>query len=189
MRQAPILVTALVLIPLTNVAAQEIQWFKPGSRMRVSHSCKPACQTVVGTVVALTSDSIFLRAEDQSGVRMSLASVRRLEQSVGHSRKTQIGAGIGFLIGPPTGFFIGKAVDPPETGGCFPQLFDGGRCDLGGWPLGLAIGLVAGGAIGAVIGSLLKGPESWSKVPLGSVQASIALPRHGRFGLSMSFAF
>ena len=149
-----------------------------GQRVRVSHN---GSQTV-GTVVAVLADTPVLEVEAPAGRRaVPLATLDRLEVSLG--RKTQAGKGalIGLLVGGVAGVATGVLVCAPNpscegeddslTG--LVALFFGG------------IGALAGTGIGALIGGITL-VEQWQPIPLDRVSLGISPHGHRGFEFSVS---
>jgi hypothetical protein len=177
-RHLSVLLVGLFLIPQA-LAGQSIA---PGSRVRVTH---PGEGTRVGTVVALTADSLEVRFAGRSdAAHMSLDQVSRVDVSRGRERRVLRRAGVGFLVGAGVGAVTGaiseSQCEPEKEFICLGA--DGGAF-LGGMFFG-----ALGGVVGAVAG--LAPSERWERVHVERPRIGIIAPATGNgrgFGLALSF--
>lgn len=147
---------------------------EPGQRIRVKiPSASPPRQA--GTLVALTSDSIVLRAAaagpagtDATRLAFPLAAVKTVEKSLGvrgHALDGAVYGGQVGLIVVLLGFAAGQWVPgDPQSIAVF-----------GGSTIG-----------GALIGAAIR-TESWRKVPLSSVRAGLTVLPAGRLAVGATF--
>ena len=177
-RHLSVLLVGLFMIPQA-LAGQAIS---PGSRVRVTH---PGEGTRVGTVVALTADTLEVRFAGRSDAAlMSLDQVSRVDVSRGKERRVLRRAGVGFLVGAGIGAVSGAIAesqcDPATDFICLGA--DGGAL-LGGVFLG-----AVGGIVGAIVG--LAPSERWERVHVERRRIGIVAPAtsSGRgLGLALSF--
>lgn len=174
MRSA-ILLAALFLAALTDVAAQGSLSLVPGQRLRVTAPARGAYDLearYVGTV----GGTLILSAG--LNVMYPLADVVRLEVLRGQRSYKWPGAVIGLVLGMVIGRSIGKAIDEPCEGWCwdFAQ------------PIGTVVGGLVGVAGGAAIGSRIRSPK-WEQVPLDRLRVSVVPQRNRRFGIGISVSF
>jgi hypothetical protein len=145
---------------LLEVQAMPAQ-VEAGSRVRVTltRTATPASPgRRIGSLVSLDRDSLrYTRWDSTSVLALPLASVARLERSIGRHSGTGRGAVIGGLIGAAFGLFIGIAASTDNSG----------YLQVGVGDVAAATGIVgaAGAGIGAIIGSLSK-RDRWETVPL-----------------------
>lgn len=167
---------ALSVIPQVTSA----QAITPGTRVRFTH---PGEGTRIGTMVALTADTLEVRLAGQSeAAHVPLAQVTRLDVSLGKQRRLMRFAGVGFIVGGALGAVTGGAAGSSCTG---EMLCPGG----GG---GAVLGGVFFGSVGGIIG-LIAGvapSERWERVPLEARRISLVAPsgNHGR-GVGLRVAF
>jgi len=177
-RLLPVLLVGLFMLPQA-LAGQSIV---PGNRVRVTH---PGEGTRVGTVVALTADSLEVRFAGRSDAsHMSLDQVSRVDVSRGKERRVLRRAGVGFLVGAGVGAVTGAISESqcePETD--FICLGADGGALLGGVLLG-----AVGGVVGAIAG--LAPSERWERVHVERPRIGIIAPATGNgrgLGLALSF--
>ena len=154
----------------------------PGTRVRVT---VPGQARRVGTVVALTGDTLVARWERGEPRGVPLSQLSRLEVSRGLHERPWRGAGIGLALGATVGVVIGAATYE----GCEGRA----NCmELGGpGTNAVAAGLVIGTG-GAVVGGLLgavRRTEKWQTVGLERVRVGAAAPRGGRAGVGVALSF
>jgi hypothetical protein len=147
-----------------------------GSRIRVTTS--PPSRRLTGTLVTIGNDSLTLAVGKRDTVRVPLAAVTRLEESRGrranHAKGALIGGGVGLVLG----LGLGAVADGLRNIGCESPSCDN-PSNLGG---ALAVGGLAGAAVGAGTGALLAGAfkgERWQ--PLARPGGSL------RFGVRLGF--
>jgi hypothetical protein len=162
-----------------------------GARVRVS-APELNIEKRTGTITRLTADSLSV---DFGGrpprLTTAIDRVARLEVPVGKDRGAgfMYGAGLGTMVGAVVGLGVGAIA----TWRCESRP-DGSSADGGipcsvaflfTLPIGAAVGLVAGGIIGAA-----SPPDRWEEVYLrrrGSELGMSGVVRPMRFGLSVSF--
>ena len=158
----------------TEIAAQEL--LASGSRVRVTASdCALSGQAA--TFRALRADTLFLET-----TQCPLASVTRLDVSIGRKRHALLGAGIGFAAGALV------AVVACNGGECVIGEGDDDCCDedLTG-VFAFFLGL-AGGGVGAITGYFIK-TDLWEEIPLERLRLGLAPQRDGGFALGFSVRF
>ena len=177
-RHLSVLIVGLFMIPQA-VAGQAIA---PGSRVRVTH---PGEGTRVGTVVALTADTLEVRFAGRSDAAlMPLDQVTRVDVSRGRERRVLRRAGVGFFVGAGIGAVSGAISESqcrPETD--YICLSAGGGALVGGAFFG-----TVGGLVGAIAG--LVPSERWERVSVERRRIGIVAPAtsNGRgFGLALAF--
>ena len=125
-----------------------------GSRVRVTSERGKH----TGTLVSLDGDSLrYTKADTSVVTALPLASIVRLERSVGKRAATGRGAMIGGLIGGGFGLFVGIAASTDDSG-----WFEVG-------PGEIAAATAFTGAIGAGLGALIGAAskrDQWETVPL-----------------------
>ena len=167
---------------LFSLRAQEEPLVVPGTRVRITATKyfeKALIRSrVVGTVVALTTDSLVVQTKEwYRSLAIPITSVTALDVSRGLKSKIVTGAGIGFLIGGAAALMVfsyagdSDAVCPDE---CISLL------EFSIIPLAPTL-------LGALIGALVE-VDRWETVALPSVQIGFA-PGPGpqlQVGLSIS---
>ena len=125
-----------------------------GARVRVL-APSVASSWLVGTVVALDADTLFLMPEDQiTPLQLHLSSVSRVDVSRGRNSRAVEGAVGGFLVGAISGAFISHA-------------WCSNKYDCPVRPvtvIGAGLFGVGGAIIGAILGAIIPG-ERWEVVP------------------------
>jgi len=88
------------------------------------------------------------------------------------------------------GLIIGAAVGAPLSGLALMQADEEGSDPGPGeyFLFGAVVGGAAFGAIGAVIGALVK-TDRWEQIPLDQLRVSLTPQRDGQFGIGLSVAF
>jgi hypothetical protein len=133
------------------------QQLEVGQRVRVHWGIL----NIVGTISALSADSMFLAAATLPPTAVPLEGIDRLEVSRGRMGHRAIlpGALKGVLIGAATGFLLAA----PASVGC-----RGLMCGVG-----LIIVPPFGAVIGGVVGLVIRAsshPEIWERMPLESLR-------------------
>jgi hypothetical protein len=129
-----------------------------GTRIRATPKMR-ADPYIMGQLVAQSGDTIVIQLPDSEKVRMSLASLSRLEVSDGQRGDFWKGAGWGFLIGGAGGAVIGAvAIEDPWKG--IGALLGAGTGGL--------LGLLIGGGIGSNIIT-----EHWKPAPGWELSLSV----------------
>ena len=182
--RVPTLLAFTVTAALVAPRVARAQELSVGTRVRVS-APEFKIENRTGTITRLTADSLSV---DFGGRRPRLTTsidrVSRLEVSAGKNR------GAGFLygasIGVMAGAVVGLGVGALWLRGC--TSGDGPPCELifvVTIPGGAAVGLIAGGIIGAA-----NPPDRWEEVPLRRGPSELGMrgvAQAMRFGLSVSF--
>jgi hypothetical protein len=144
----------------------------PGARVRVT---SPGGEPRVGTLVALTPDTLVARwAAGDSGA-VALAQVTGLEVSRGLRARPWQGAGYGLLTGAGIGGVIGL-VSYRGCGGR-DNCIESGNAGTNAAAAALVIG-AAGALVGGVVGALSRS-EAWQPVAAGR-RVRLAAPPAGR---------
>ncbi len=126
-----------------------------GSRVRITSSTFDARPT--GMVTALDEGELTIAIDERIPLKVPLASITRLETSLGRKRNTLKGLGIGAASGLLLGLVM--PVDPDNCGYYSDNFCSRGESLLGG-TLGAAL-------IGAGIGALIKS-DRWSRLTLNA---------------------
>ena len=159
--------------PLTEITAQES--LASGSRVRVT---APECALSgqAATFRVLRADTLVLDTAE-----CPLASVTRLDVSIGRKSHILLGAGIGLATGALFGAVVycreGCVIreEPEDTGDDFTPAF------------AFLFGAL-GGAAGGIAGHFIK-TDRWTEVPLERLSVSLTPKRDGRFALGFSVRF
>jgi hypothetical protein len=155
MKLFPGLAAAAALVsfdPSGAIAAQQAARVTVGERVRavVALGRQPR---YTGTVLAVQRDTLVLDRSGSSPIALSLASVVRLERSLGDGRCSGAAARTKcVLMGGLAGVVVGGAI------GFFGTQNAGDMAGIGvllGAPVGLVVGLVVGGIVGG---------ERWERV-------------------------
>lgn len=150
----------LVALPLVPAAAQSVSSIPVGARVRVQTA--PAAGWRVGRLVGFDSANLVLRSwagsQRNVAVEIPLLSVHALEVSRGRPGARERGIA-GFVLVGFVGGFVGLlgSVVTAEDGEPAP----------GTVVAGTAIGAIVGGLLGSMI-SVNSVPERWEPVPLRS---------------------
>ena len=150
------------------------------ARVRVTMASR---ERVTGTVVAMGADTMLVRLSSTGQTRgLSRSQIARVERSEGTRRYRFRGAAIGFAGGAVAGAALGYATTsdrPPCTGSlCFNGLEEGMNTLAGG-----AIGALVGSTLGAVIGG--RSREQW-RVADGGVHVSVGPAPGKRVAVSIA---
>jgi len=154
----------LLLVPLTDLAAQEILPITPGARMRVEQELRGRYVRYIGNFVALNTDTLTLKRIVGAPMAIPLSSVTKVEVSQlrGREKSALIGGGVGFMIGWGLGFVVtSKMIDfDPLVGdkgvstvSAIVGAFDGALIGAGGKSKGAGIGFLVGGIFGSLYGT------------------------------------
>ena len=158
-------VAALLLISCSRLLGQDNP-IEYGDRIRVSVTglSKP----IIGTLLALDTDSLVMRVEDKEHrLAMPLSSVGRLEVYRGQKSKEATGAAIGAAVGVAAGIPIALSSSDQDCG-------DWGLCRAGNvsnFFSPLILGVV-GALAGKQIGQAIK-VDAWEEVPLDEIRAPL----------------
>ncbi len=175
MRSISLSIALLATLGLTTLAGQTIA---PGDTVRVL-APHDLGGPLVGTLVALDHDS--LTVQDRTGtLRLSRASVARLEVRRGSKSNLRSGAGFGGLAGFVLGLLISRS-----------------DCERSPWPadsqascmLFIAGGFAGfGGGVGAVVGALTRSAR-WFEISPDELSIGVGPVLKGgvRFQLSIAF--
>ena len=135
----------LIAIVVATSAAAPTASAQTTSRplVRISHNAACCVDPFIGTLVATSADSIWIRPERASAssapIPIPRASVRSLVRGERVGAHKLVGAGLGLLTGAVAGGFVGRA------SAC--------ECDLRS--MSIAAGTVAGGLVGILTGTLI----------------------------------
>jgi hypothetical protein len=143
---------AALLLLAAPAAAQRLE---PGARVRIHPSCSAdeRCEMVVGELQALDNEHATIRDREGWVLTVLLAPTTRIDLSHGFRRRYPEGLVLGALAGAVLGtLFIGP---------CDDFVLAGARA--GGCRDSLPIYLVAGGAVGVLVGWQSK-EEQWVRV-------------------------
>jgi len=183
----------LILASALSSAAAQQPGTAPGSRIRVTHSCRvpddgsPRCYSRrsgllwrhTGTLVGVRSDTLLLQiAEHQAEVHLPLASLRRLETPHGQKSRWATGAGIGLLAGAVAGGVIGGAIgasSDPDFAGLHALA-------------GIILGAPVGFGVGAIAGSFFK-TDRWVAVPISAMGPVDTHSGGKAYGISIRLSF
>ena len=149
-------------------AQSQVSTLTVGSRVRVTSSLlqKP----VPGVVEGLDDAVLTLRPDGGGVIKVSLASVSRVDVSLGRKRNVVQGLAVGGIAGFLLSFAM--PVDPNACGSDDPNFCSRGEAFVG-------VGLAMAG-IGAAVGALIK-RERWTRItiapsmPAGPGSARLAL--------------
>jgi hypothetical protein len=141
-----------------------------GSRVRVTYP--QVASRVPGVVESIEDGVLTLRSDGGFVVKVSLASITRVDMSLGRKRSVLQGLAVGGLAGLLISFAM--PVDPEA---CYTD--DGVFCSRGEAMVG---GVIAMGGIGALIGTFIK-RERWARLTIapslpvgaGSARLSVAV--------------
>jgi hypothetical protein len=173
--------TLFVVAP-TMLVGQESMQLESGARVRLISSVLPADQQV-GRIVATSNDTVVFRSDRNPVTRsLALTEITAVDVSMGKSRGTRRGAGMGLLVGAGLGAVLGYTSYEPCEGFC---LFGPSSRSESTMFLG-AVGGTLGLVIGTTFGFLSKS-ENWQRVR-PNTQIRVA-PAVGGGRVSMSYAF
>jgi hypothetical protein len=154
-RALGVLVISLVLQATSSLAPRLVlSQLEAGSRIRITSDRGSR----VGTLVSVENDSLRYTTSDTAAVTaLPLASVVKLERSVGKRSNAGRGATIGGLVGGGLGLGLGLIASLDDD-----QFYEVGPEDV-------AVVTLFLGAIGAGVGALIGSAshrDSWETVPL-----------------------
>lgn len=162
-------------LPLLAEEQQRGALLQVGDRVRVKTST--SAKGATGELIGIGPDALRFRASDRSLVDVPLASVTRVERSVGRRSNAGKGALIGGAAGLATMFTL-------------VALWSGQDCDGPCTPYAVIVGgalVGAGTVVGALGGALIK-TERWEAVSPGRFGVSVVPRRRGAaFALSVRF--
>lgn len=180
---------------LAHLTAQEPPAVRRGQRVRVTHHCEAAADSVTaetrgrcggneGTVVAVTPDTLSLWLGDAAGTELALPihSVNRLQVYWGRRSNTGKGALVGLVVAGGLGVIGGWNMCEISDQGCQ------GTGDHIGGSLGMGLGMgLLGAGCGAIVGMMFSG-DRWEEVSLDRLRVSFAPQRDGvAVGMSVRF--
>lgn len=145
----------------------------PGARVRVASS---GAAPQVGTLVALTPDTLVARWETGDSGAVALAHVTKLEVSRGVRAHPWQGAGYGLLLGAGLGALYGGVTYEGCAGKT--NCIMSGSAATNAAAAAIVIG-AAGALVGGVVGALSPS-EAWQPVALGRGRVGLAAPPPGR---------
>jgi hypothetical protein len=169
--RAIVLLTVLLLAPLTDALAQE-QPLQPGQRVRVTVGGL-STDKHEDTFRELRGDTLVL-----DSVRYRLADLSRLDLYRGSKSNAGTGALMGGVLTGALGLLLGVAYAVGE---------DWEGIGVGGMLKVTVVFAAPGAAIGALIGSASK-TDKWEEVPLDRLQVGVVPTRRG-FGIGARIAF
>jgi hypothetical protein len=144
----------------------------------------------IGTVLTLTSDSVVLLSRDGATVGMPLGSIGGVEVNRGPQSNTLKGMTAGAVIGAGAGLVVGL-IASFETQGCNTGLPLELSADCQGYVLPVlgrvGLGALAGGMIGAMVGSFVK-TDRWEAYSFEQGAVRLIASR-GRLGFAASVTF
>ncbi|MDR8390880.1 hypothetical protein NC796_07015 [Aliifodinibius sp. S!AR15-10] len=154
-----------ILISTTTVSAQ-IQGVAKGDRVKID-APSMSDRRIIGTVLDNSGSVTILAVRNDSTYYIPNSSIRKLSVSAGKKRKPLKGALLGAGSG---GLLLGiiAAATNPDPKPCEGELFCGSfeLTDGEAFVFGAVLGILAGGAVGAITGALVE-TEKWVRVPLG----------------------
>ena len=180
MYRTTIRMVACIIASVASLPAQGVPLPHSGEIVRVSiASSRSDNRTAI--FGSISGDSLKLRsAERGEDYAVLLSSVTKVEV-----RRTQnhilAGVLVGVTLGAVTGYSYGDDRGTRGPGDIFPPLGAGTKAALGG---------LFGGALGAVVGALVRTP-AWNEVPLPGMRARVDAfsTSVGRPGLIVSVNF
>ena len=143
-----------------------------GTRVRVLAPTSRV-SPVRGMVMELDNESLLLRTEDATHLRLPRGAITQLEVSVGERRQTAKGLLLGAVIG---GASFG-------VGACCTRI---GSSSMSDQAKVVSLGLVVGATCGAAIGYFIK-KDRWTLLPLEQVRIAYSPIRAHRLSLSITF--
>jgi hypothetical protein len=185
-----LLAALLLALPAAphSLAAQDATqaWLlTPGARVRVTY---PGSEGRVGTLVALTADTVELQWADRTDTaRFARAGMSRLAVSRGVQHRDRAGsARTGFLIGAGIGVLVGVTDSGSEPGCAGSEA-----CNDAITGLVTVIGATMFGTVGALIGAVsARTTEKWETIRLAQPRLNVVMPSAGRgagVGVGMTF--
>lgn len=172
----------LLGVGASPLVAQYASPLGPGTLVRVSHTDSCCRSPRVGTLVAVSADSVVIHERGAQNARVALrrGNVTALEAGRDVGSRAWRGAGLGFLIGGGVGAAVMLAGDCEDDAIChsFKPVWA-----LAGGGLGGLAGLVVGGLIGSQIRNVV-----WHSVPIPS-QVGFGPNEDGRAGLRLTVSF
>jgi hypothetical protein len=185
-----LLVSGISPAKAQSTAAPQDPPLEAGARIRVKQSAAwanvPTGTTRIGTLRALTRDSLTVAWPGGRATTLPLSTVARLEASQGKQHYVGRGLLIGLLAGAGAGAIIGAAsYDETACGenACFID-FGRGFYALAGTAVGGGIGLVAGGIVGAT-----GRREVWRRVRLDAIASRVSvLPLPAARGIAVRWS-
>lgn len=166
--------------------ARKFLGLSPGDKVRFATADNRG--TTLGNVVAADSDTLLLSLPGaEKPVRLSWASLRKLEVHRGRRSQAEKGAKIGALSLAIPVALLSVAVEGAKDIDCWSDC----RSQSGLWLVavtGGAAGATVGILTGALIGSAFK-TDRWDKVGLPPIQVRLTPQRHGGIGVALSLRF
>jgi hypothetical protein len=148
-----------------GVAAQESPHLPVGTRVRISLKDQVS-RPLVASWLGLLDSHLELQGEEGEAIRLPLASITRLDRSIGTRKNAKTGALVGLAFGGVVGAIAGKTTDPYSD--CWGNAGEG-ECRLWLWG-GMLFGAVGAG-VGALIGQAIR-TDIWERVPLSVTPGS-----------------
>ena len=174
MRMARFLTSALAAAPIAHLVAQQPA-LAPGARVRISAPEVSPGDRLIGSVIAVSADTILMRVEQPATWASDTAaipygSITRLDVSRG--RKSAIVPGL--LVGMGAGGIAGAALGATDLTRCRNDRDIG----VGGCLIFEGLFVAGGGLVGAVLGAVIR-RDRWEQVPPDRVRVGLA-PGPGR---------
>lgn len=175
--------------------AQQAPILEQGQRVRVTAPDVYVVQGI-GTLGALTADSVVLLQDPFRRVSIPRAAVQTLEVSRGRVNRQGLATVVGSVAGAVAGALIAAGTYENPCGGA-PNAFSGAACQLKSSTQGEAVlggallGGLAGGLGGLLVGAGLS-TERWERVPLDrleGVRIGVTPLLGSRRGVAISVAF
>ena len=163
MRHVILAVTVFAFMSPARAAAQDVLWFEPGAKVRVTAPTL-GLDGHTGVIQELTGDSLFLATETNGPLqvhRIPMSAIAKLDVRTGRRSHWAKGAGIGVLVGLIRGVSVARSDHNPDDD-----------------PLEIGVGAVTGGLLGMGIGALIKS-DKWSEVPLDQVRPRLVAQQDG----------
>jgi hypothetical protein len=143
-------VAVVALVAVSSARAQQLP--EPGARVRVHLTARRDNAPVIGAVDAWRPDTLLLLGGEPPAPRaIPLREIQRLEVHAGEGPGTAQGFQSGAILGGLAGLAIAARAGHTET-----NLKYG---------LGVSLGALTGGAVGAIVGSARRA-ERWRAAPL-----------------------
>ena len=165
----------------------EVRVYRRGTQQNLWDAHRP---DAVGTVLAMTSDSVVLLSRDGATVGVALDSIGGIEVNRGPQSNWLKGMTAGAVLGAGAGLVVGL-ITSFETEGCHTGLPLELSADCQDYVLPvlgrMGLGALAGGLIGAAIGSLIK-TDRWEAASLEQGTVRLIASR-GRLGFVATVTF
>lgn len=150
----------------SSISQAQMQSIKEGDRVRI-YAPTVSKRAVTGMIDSISPSAIAVMTK-KSTVVIPNTSISRLSVSRGKKRNIGKGIGIGAVSG---GLILGITTlatnPPPDQCGSDSELFCGTFeiSDGEAFTIGAVLGVLAGGAIGAIVGAATQ-TDRWEKIPV-----------------------